>query len=97
MEVGGQHYAPAALALENDPASIVQEAGWTPGLVWTDSDNLLPLSGFDPRTVQPLASLYRLRCSCPRHSKLFQYCIPFNTHTTQNFVSAINEHEEQKR
>ena len=65
MDVGGQHHAPAALVPENDPASIVQEAGWTQVLVWTGSENLLPLSGFDPRTVQPVAILYRLRPSLP--------------------------------
>jgi hypothetical protein len=83
MEVGGQHHAPATLAPENDTASIVhvQEVGWTPGLVWTGSENLLPLSGIDPCTVQPVASLYRLRHPCPRHPKLFQFCILFNTHT----------------
>jgi len=33
-----------------DPAPIVQEAGWAPGPVWTDAENLAP-SGFNPRTV----------------------------------------------
>ena len=35
-----------------DPVPIVQEAGWAPGPVWT------PPPGFDPRTVQPVASRY---------------------------------------
>jgi hypothetical protein len=34
----------------------VQEAGWAPGPVWTCAKNLAP--GFDPRTVQPVASRY---------------------------------------
>jgi len=34
-----------------DPVPIVQEAGWTPRPVWTGA-------GFDPRTVQPVASRY---------------------------------------
>jgi hypothetical protein len=38
-----------------DPVSIIQEAGWAPGPVWTGAENLAP-SGFDPRTVQPVAS-----------------------------------------
>jgi len=34
-----------------DYASIVQDAGWSPGLIWTAAENLT-LSGFDPQTVQ---------------------------------------------
>ena len=41
-----------------DPVRIVQEAGWTPGPVWTGAENLAPPPGFDPRTVQPTASRY---------------------------------------
>ena len=42
-----------------DPAPIVQEAGWAPGPVWTGAENLAPPPpGFDPRTVQPVASRY---------------------------------------
>jgi hypothetical protein len=40
-----------------DPVPIVQEAGWTPGPVWSGAENLTPL-GFDPLTVQPIASRY---------------------------------------
>jgi hypothetical protein len=40
-----------------DPVPIVQEAGWAPGQVWTGEENLAP-PGFDPRIVQPVASLY---------------------------------------
>jgi hypothetical protein len=42
---------------ERDPVPIVQEAGWAPGPVWTAAENLA-LAGFDPRTVQPVASHY---------------------------------------
>ena len=42
-----------------DPVPIVQEAGWTPGPVWTGAENLAPPPpGFDPRTVQPVVSRY---------------------------------------
>jgi len=37
---------------------IVQEAVWAPGSVWTGAENLAPPPGFDPRTVQPVASRY---------------------------------------
>ena len=35
----------------------VQEAGWVPGPVWTGAEKFA-LPGFDPRTVQPVASRY---------------------------------------
>ena len=57
MEVGGQGYSPAALPLETDPVPILQEDGWAPGLVWTGAENLAQ-PGFNPWTVQPLASRY---------------------------------------
>jgi hypothetical protein len=40
-----------------DPVPIVQQAGWAPGPVWTAVENLAP-PGFDPQTVQPVASHY---------------------------------------
>jgi len=41
MEVGGRH-APAAFTPRKDPVTIVQEAGWAPGLVWIGVENLAP-------------------------------------------------------
>jgi hypothetical protein len=38
-----------------DPVPIVQEVGWASGPVWAGAENLAP-SGFDPRTVQAVAS-----------------------------------------
>ena len=59
MGEGGQRHAPAALPPGKDPVPIVQEAGWAPGPVWTGVENLAsPPPGFDPRTVQPVASRY---------------------------------------
>jgi hypothetical protein len=43
---------------EKDPVSIIQEAGWAPEPDWTGEENLAPPPGFDPRTVQPVASHY---------------------------------------
>ena len=41
---------------EKEPVHIVyEEAGWVPGPVWTDAENLAP-PGFDPQTIQPVAS-----------------------------------------
>jgi hypothetical protein len=51
MGMGGQRHAPAALPLGIDPVPIVYEASQP---VWKIS----PPPGFDPRTVQPVASRY---------------------------------------
>ena len=56
--MSGQRHAPAARYHEKDPVPIVQEAGWAPGPVWTGTENLAPPPGFDPRTIQPVASRY---------------------------------------
>ena len=54
----GQPHAPAALYPGKDAVPIVQEAGWAPRPVWAGAENLAPPPGFDPRTVQPVASRY---------------------------------------
>jgi hypothetical protein len=36
---------------------IVPEAGWAPEPVWTGAENQTP-TGFDPRTIQPVASIF---------------------------------------
>jgi len=45
---------------ERAPVPIVQEAGWTPGPVWTglEKTNFLPPSWFEHRNVQALTSCY---------------------------------------
>jgi hypothetical protein len=48
---------PGRLYPEKDPVTVVQEAGWAPGPVWTGAEDLAP-PGFDLRTVQPVASRY---------------------------------------
>ena len=48
---------PGRITPVKGPVPIVQEAGWTPGRVWTGAENLPP-PGFDTRTVQPVASRY---------------------------------------
>ena len=52
MAVGDERHALGALPL----VTIGQEAGWTPGMVWTFwklKKNLFPLQGPDPRIAQP--------------------------------------------
>lgn len=51
MEIGGQCHAPVSVPWETELAPTVQEAGWTPGLVWTGAENIYP------QTVQPIVSL----------------------------------------
>jgi hypothetical protein len=51
-----------------DPVPIVQEVGWAPGPVWTGAENLAP-PGFDPRTVQPVASSYTDCATRPGYEK----------------------------
>jgi hypothetical protein len=42
MRVSGQRHAPAVSPPEKDRVSNVQEAAWTPRLVWTIAENLAP-------------------------------------------------------
>jgi len=49
---------PARITPGKDPVRTVQGAGWPPGPVWTGAKNLFPPPGFDPLTVQPVASRY---------------------------------------
>jgi hypothetical protein len=57
MGMGGQRRCTIATP-RNGPVSKVPEAGWAPGPVWTGPKYLAPPPGFDPRTVQPVASRY---------------------------------------
>jgi hypothetical protein len=47
---------PARFNPGKDPVTIVLQTGWAPGPVWTGEEN--PPTGYDPRTVQPVASHY---------------------------------------
>ena len=49
-----------------DPVPIVQEAGWSPGPVWTGAENLAPHRDSIPDRPARNQSLYRL--SYPAHS-----------------------------
>jgi hypothetical protein len=46
---------------ETDPVSIVQEAGWVPGLFWTAAENLASTGIRSPDRPVRSESLYRLR------------------------------------
>ena len=57
----GQRHAPAATYPGKDPVTIVQEAGWTSGPVWTGTENLTPTGIRSPNRPARRQSLYRLR------------------------------------
>jgi len=53
------------LPSKKDPVPIVQEAEWAPGSVWTGAEKSRPPPGFDPWTVQPVASRYTVYATRP--------------------------------
>ena len=65
MGMGGQPHAPAASTPRKDPVPIVQEAGWTPGPVWTGAENIAYIGFRSPDRPVRNQSLYRL--SYPAH------------------------------
>jgi hypothetical protein len=68
MAAGGHRHTPAALPRERDPASTVQEAGWAPGLVWMDAENLASTVIRSPDRPARSESLYRLTYPGPQRS-----------------------------
>ena len=56
----GQRHAPAALRQERDPLSIVYEAGWAPGPVWTGAENFVHAGIQSPDRPTRSESLYWL-------------------------------------
>jgi len=67
MGVGGQRHAPAAFTPGKDPVTIVQEAGWAPGPVWTGAENFTPTGIRFPDIPGRSESLYRLSYPGPRN------------------------------
>jgi hypothetical protein len=57
MGLCDQQHATAALTLEGGPVPILQVAGWALGRGGRVRKTSLPL-GFDPQSVQPVASRY---------------------------------------
>ena len=45
---------------DRTPVPLVEEAGWNPGQVWTqvEKKKFLAFTGFEPRSVQPVARRY---------------------------------------
>ena len=66
MGVGGQRHSPAAFTPGEDPVPIVQEAGWSPGPVWTGAENLAPTGIRSPDRPAHSESLYQLSYPGPQ-------------------------------
>jgi hypothetical protein len=67
--VSGQQHAPASLYPGKDLVPIVQEAGWSPGPVWTGAENLAPTGIRIPDFPARSQSLCRL--SYPAHTTIW--------------------------
>ena len=77
MGVGGQHHVPAVLSLER-PCTLCT-GGWVGLRTGLDGcGKSRPPLGFDPRTVQPVASRYT-DCAIPApiHIKCLQFSLVF--------------------
>jgi len=51
--------------------NLVEGAGWAPWLVWTVAENL-PAPGFNPWTVQPVASRHTVYAIAAHIYRVFQ-------------------------
>jgi len=76
MGLGGQRHAPAAL-----PRGLTRFPGYSLRPVWTD-ENLASPPGFDPRTVQPVASCYTVY-AVSAHKLNYVQCIKYSARTEQ--------------
>ena len=94
MGVGSQHHAPAALLPEKKTRyPFYRRLGRSQGRS-TSRENLTPSPGFDPRTVQPVASRYT-DWAILAHSALMVYMQKRNrrmdmTKVTCNFREYVN-------
>jgi len=59
--MGGQRHAPGRFTPEKEQVTIVQEAGWVSGSVWTGAGNLALSNIRSPDRPSHSESLYRLR------------------------------------
>ena len=66
MGVSGQRQAPAALPPGKRPGTLVEEAGWAPGPVWTRAENLAPTGIGSLDSPARNKSLYRLSYPGPQ-------------------------------
>jgi hypothetical protein len=73
LRVGGQRHFAAALPRDRVLVHIVKEAGWAPGPVSTNAENLAPAAIRSPDRKAHSQSLHRLRHPPPPvHRLVFQ-------------------------
>jgi len=75
------HFTPG-----KDPVPILQEAGWTPGPVWTGGN--LVHTGIQSRSIQPVVSRYTTELPGPRATDYFPTIIMF-ARTLLNVASRL--------
>jgi len=61
MKVGRQGKLRPLYPREREPVSIVQEAGWAPGQVWTGGEYFAPTTIRSQDRAASSESIYRLR------------------------------------
>ena len=72
MWVSGQHHVPTAVPPGKDtPVSILQEAGWAPGPVWTDGENVVSIGIRSPKSSARIELLYTLHYPVPHILKIY--------------------------
>ena len=80
--------------LGKDPVSIVQEAGWTLGPVWTGAENLAPTGIRSPDRPARSQTLYRL--SYPAHMfrcvVFILYCLCSHQTDVHNALEVFKRH-----
>jgi len=72
MGMGGQGHAPATLPRKR-PVSVVEEAGWAPGPVWTSVEDLAPTGIRSLDRPARSKSLYRLNYPGPIYIYIYIY------------------------
>ena len=79
----GQRHASAAFTPKKDPVSIVKEAGWAPGPVWTGAESLVHTGIRFPD--RPARSQWLYRLSYPAHVVAEGLIEDINIFTKKNF------------
>ena len=74
-----------------EPVPIVQEVGWEPGPVWKGAKNLASPPGFDPGTVQPVASRYT-EWAIPGHEHVYNFVYHLFVTTDCQVSATVNFH-----
>jgi hypothetical protein len=81
---------------EREPVPTVQETGWASGPVCLNTE-ILPLTGFEPRTVQSIASCYTNYATLAAQDKASEQLIYFFlTYTDRQVLLAGTDSEDKE-